>query len=51
MSSTKRAVFTAVLAAITAVAAFGPGLQAQAYSNNPYRSRTPCLWIMRATCG
>jgi hypothetical protein len=41
MSSTKRAVFTAVLAAITAVAVFGPGLQAQAYSNNPYR---PVPW-------
>ena len=41
MSSTTRAVLTAALAAITAVAVFGPGLQAQAYSNNPYR---PVPW-------
>jgi DNA-binding beta-propeller fold protein YncE len=40
MSSTARAVFLAVLCAI-AVVTYGPALQAQAYSNNPYR---PVPW-------
>ena len=38
MSSTTRVVVVAALTAIAAVAAFGPeALQAQMYSNNPYR--------------